>query len=309
MKKTKLFSLLLLVASVMGVLSSCNSGSNSDYIIEQRLTNFINVTNDYTTGQVAFNSGIGYVLQLNFTKQTATITIEGMKLPNGTSYGQLVFANLPFTMNTTGWVEIKQPMAIPTTSAGLQAPTFSSFNFRTLDRVLDGNVYYPLFDISYGVEGYQITSLPPNVINQGTTVVSTAGQPDYIPGSDTPILYGISFDTKTMKAAITIQGAKFAQAMPAMNMGFKDVPFEFTQSGMVSLKADALEPVLITGANATTPMPNYPITNLTCLTDDKNNMNLNFTCTVKSDRGGVTTETPYKVTVTCSTPTSNSTQK
>jgi len=295
------------MASALGILTSCNTGNNSDYVTRQTLSNFINLTNDYTTGQLVYQTPVGYVVELNLTKSTATITIEGLKLPNGNSYGQLVFANMPFTFNSIGWVEINQPMVIPTTSAGLQAPTFSSFTFRTLDRVLDGNVYYPLFDVKYSVDGYQITSIPPSVINQGTTIVSTEGKPDYNPGDEAKTLYGITFDTKTMKATISIQGAKFASSMPAMNMGFKDIPFEFTPSGMVSLKADALEPVLINGANSTTPMPNYPITNLTCLTDDKNNMTLRFTCTVKSNQNGVATEPPYNVTVNCTSPTSTNT--
>lgn len=307
MKKTNLLALLLSVASALGALTSCNTGGSSDLVTRQTLSNFINLTNDYTTGQQVAITPIGYVIELNLTKQTANITIESLKLPNGTSFGQLVFANLPFTYDTSGWIKIDQAVASPVTSAGLTAPLFSSLKIHLLDRVLNSNLYYPLFDISYSVDGYTIKSIPPSVINQGTTVVSTPGQPDYNPGEEANTLYGISLDPKTMKASITIQGAKFASAMPALNMGFKEIPYVYNPSGSVTLKADALEPVLISG-NSTTPMPNYPITNLTCTTDDMNNMNLRFTCTVKSDRNGVVTETPYEVVVNSSTPTASNNQ-
>lgn len=304
MMKTKFLTVLLSVVSALGVLTSCNSKGDSPYITRQTLSNFINVTNDITTDQTTIVTNIGYTIELNLTQSTAKICIEGLKLPNGTTYGQLTFTDLPLTFNSIGWIEIKQMIAVPQVSAGLQAPTFSGLSFRILDRVLDGNIYYPLFDISYDVDNYHIISTPSNMINSGTTVVATEGKPDYTPGDDETILYGISLNTETMKATIQIQGAKFASAMPAMNMGFKDIPFTFAPSGMAIIKTDSLEPVLITGSNSSTPMPNYPITNLNCITDAKNNMTLTFTCTVKSDRNGTTTETPYQVTVNCSTPTS-----
>ncbi len=301
--KTKFFATVLALASALGVLTSCNSKGNSDYVTVQTLSNFINVTTDPGTGTPLIIDNIGYKIELNLTKSTANISIDGLKLPNGMTYGQLVFTDLPLTFNSIGWLEIKQMIAVPHVSAGLTAPTFSALSIRQLDRVLDGSLYYPLFDFTYNVDGYQIVSTPSNMINTGTTVVATEGQPDYTPGDEQSILYGISLDTKTMKATIQIQGAKFASAMPAMNMGFKDIPFEFSQSGMAIIKTSALEPVLITGSNSSTPMPNYPITDLTCITDAKNNMTLTFTCTIKSDKGGTATETPFHVTVNCSTPT------
>lgn len=304
MMKTKFFALLLSVASVLGGLTSCNSGGSSDYITQQVLTNFINVTTELSSGQQNLSANVGYKIELNLTQGLATISMEGFRLPNGTNYGTLIFANMPFSYNSNGWIEINQSVVVPTTSAGLQAPAFSSFRFAILDRVLPSDIYYPLFNISYSVDGYNIVSIPPSVINQGTTVVSTEGQPNYTSSDeDSATLYAVSIDTNTMMGNISIQGAKFAAAMPALNMSFQNIPFTVDASGKISLRIDSLEPVLITGSNSTTPMPNYPITNLSCVTDDQNNMSLQFTCTIKSDRNGVATETAYNVSVTSSTPT------
>ncbi|MCM1451923.1 MAG: hypothetical protein NC102_06670 [Clostridium sp.] len=302
MKKTIFLALVLSVAAALGMLSSCNSGGSSDYITRQTLSNFINVSYDYSTDQTVLNSGVGYIIDLNLTQGLANISMEGIKLPNGTSFGQLTLANIPFTMKSNGWIEINQSMLVPTTSAGLQAPTLTGFTFRILDRVIDNNLYFPLFDIKYTIEGYSIVSTPSSVINQGTTIVSSEGQDNYTPSSGEEPIYGISFDTKEMKATIIIQGAKFASAMPALNMSFQNIPFTFSADGTAVFSIDQLEPVLITGSNSTTPMPNYPITNLSCTTDDRNNMNLQFTCTIKSERGDQTTETPYRVSVTSTTP-------
>lgn len=305
MKKTNFLALVLSLAAALGALTSCNTGSSSDYITRQVLSNFINVTNDYTTtGDVVANTGVGYVIELNMTKAVANITIEGVKLPNGTTFGQLLLVNVPFTIKDGGWIEINQSMVVPVTSAGLQAPTMSSFVFRICDRMLASDLYYPLFDIRYTMEGYNLVSVPPSVINSGNTVVSAPGQATYSPDDEeVPPLYGITFDVTNKKANLTIQGAKFASAMPALNMSFQDIPFEFLSNGTAVLKSDYLEPVLVTGSNSTTPMPNYPITNLTCTTDDMNNMSLQFTCTIKSANDE--TSIPYSVSVSCKTPTSN----
>lgn len=302
MMKTKFFALLLSVATIFGGLTSCNTNSNSDFITQQVLSNFINVTSDNSGAQTLY-TGVGYKVEINATQGIANISLEGFKLPNGTSYGTLVFANLPYTV-VSNWLVINQPVVVPTTSAGLQAPAFNSFRFRIKDRILSGDLYYPMFDISYSVDGYNIASIPPTFICSGTTLVSSEGQPNYTPDQEeNGTLYIVAFDTAKMMATISIQGAKFAAAMPALNMSFQNIPFTVDSTGRVSLRSDYLEPVLITGSNSTTPMPNYPISNLTCTADDQNNMTLNFTCTIKSERDGVAKETPYNVSVNCATPT------
>lgn len=303
MKKTKLFALMLSVVVALGVLSSCNTGGSSDYVTRQVLSGFTNVTTDYTTGDKAITTGIGYVVEINYTKGTADVTIEGLKLPNGKSFGQLILYSLPVSMSTDGWIEIKPgAMVTPTTSAGLQAPTFTSFTFRICDRMFSNDLYYPLFDIRYSVDSYNLVSVPQTLINVGTTLVASEGQPNYSPSESEEPLYGIILNTTNMTATIQIQGAKFASAMPALNMAFTNIPFTFEDNGYVSLKSESLEPSIITGTNSTTPMPNYPITNLTCHADGQNNMTLGFTCTIKSERDGQATETAYNVSVVCQTP-------
>lgn len=88
-------------------------------------------------------------------------------------------------------------------------------------------------------------------------------------------VYHVSLDPETGLADLTIYGAKFAERMPAMDMEFKNVPFEATLDGY-TLASESLIPEI-----DDVPYEGYPITGLSGTSDFEGNMNLKFICTIR----------------------------
>ena len=88
-------------------------------------------------------------------------------------------------------------------------------------------------------------------------------------------VYHVSLDPETKQADLKIYGAKFAERMPAMDMEFKDVPFEATLDGY-TLASESLIPEI-----DDVPYEGYPITNLSGASDFEGNMVLKFVCTIR----------------------------
>lgn len=100
-----------------------------------------------------------------------------------------------------------------------------------------------------------------------TTVTSPVGSP-YVTEEVAKNRYQISINEKDLNSDkrtldVYISGASFMKEMPAMNMVFKNIPFEI-KDGKLSFAIDHLIPNVLKGENGNKEEPNdkYPISNL-----------------------------------------------
>lgn len=276
-------------------MSSCNEGSE-DYVLTQTLPGCINWMASDDDSQPFVSDGVSYRLNTNYTKQQCDITIEGLALPTGQRYASLTFKDVPYTIKDGVWrvAEISNQMPESQTLP----PMFSNLYFAIVDRMVGDN-YYPAVSINYTISGMKLYSTLSMLLARGTTVVTSPDGNTFTQDSESPAVYMIPLDTKAMTATLAIEGAKFAQDMPSLNMEFRGIPFKFTSDGNVVMEEETLAtPYTIGSDNSATPFEAAKITNFKCTADCANNMTLSFTCAMSKGQPG-TEPVVYNVNVKC----------
>lgn len=273
-------------------MASCNEGEE-EYILSQVMTGCINWSINEGGERPYVAKEISYRLNTNYTKETCDITIENLALPTGQRFTSLTFSDVPYTVKDNAWRVAKIANVIP--SSTTLAPMFSQLEFVIADRIV-GDSYYPAVDINYTVSGVKVYSTLSMLVCQGTTVVTSADGSTFTQEQDGGAVYMIALNPDKMTATLAIEGAKFALHMPALNMEFRDIPFNFTSDGKVVMDQEKLATPYVIGSDKTaTPFEAATITDFKCSADCANNMILTFACTM---RMGPEPET-YQVKVDC----------
>lgn len=266
----KLKTLIIAVAALVG-LASCNNSGSGDYETEQNIGGCFAEAVNTATGESVTSKSVGYYLRLNYTSGLATVEVSGLELPGGLKYPTLRFSDLSFSVEDNGWKKIKGTMVTPTSTGFGSLPTFSTLEIQLLDRIT-GQSYVPVIILRANVNGViSVLSAAKLQLFAGETVSVSPSGDRY---KSTETMYVVSVDFEKMTAGIQLTGARFVEAMPSMDITFKDVPFTYS-SGRILLKRDALIPEM-----GNTPQPSYPISNLVADFDISKGMELGFDCSV-----------------------------
>lgn len=128
-----------------------------------------------------------------------------------------------------------------------------------------------------------------------TNVTDPVGAPVLTTEDGSKNRYQITVNDKDINTAsrtlnIYVIGASFMQGMPAMNMVFKDVPFEI-ENGVLKFAINRLVPSVLAGENGTTEVPNdkFPITDLEGVGRIGDEVTLKYSCTPTLNEGNSTT--------------------
>lgn len=286
MKIRKLIETAAVMLLLPVVVTSCLKDKGDDEMkVTTTFSSFFNAIIEPETGEIVYSPGVSYTLETQMQKPVASLKIEGLRLPDGSSYPSMIFVDVPWKTSTRGWTEISLTNAVPEGVSGFTlAPTFTSLLFQMANRYFS-STYMPCVSIQYDVEGYRVYSFNEQILEVGETeIVDKATGGIYKPADDNidPAIYLFTLSPTTRKATLNIAGAKFHKDMPAMNMRFADIPFEVDHAGNIVMKIESLVPSLLTGSSlatsTATPMPSFPITNFTATFDPDRGLWVSYVC-------------------------------
>lgn len=292
MKIRKLFTMAALMLLTPAVMTSCLGSKDDDQMkVTTTFSSFFNAITDMETGETVLYPGVSYTLETQMQAPKATLKIEGLKLPNGSSYPSLLFTDVPWKTNTRGWTEISLSNVQPEGVGGFMlTPTFSSLIFQTVSRYFS-NIYVPCVNIEYVVDGYRVKSFSEQILEIGETEVRDLDDDGiYRPGDNNidPAIYLFTLSPTAKTATLTISGAKFHKDMPAMNMRFSNIPFEVDEIGNIVMMKENIVPDMLTGTNISsataTPMPTFPITNFRATYDSYRGLWVSYICSPDTEK-------------------------
>lgn len=274
-------SLLSALISVVA-LTSCSSSDDPDTIIQYQIPPCFSYVTDLSQGVSANGTSMTYTIQLNYTKLTADVYINGLELTDNTAYPTITLKDVPWTMGTDGWKVIEGTNIKSTVNGFGTAPVFTSVRIKIFDRMV-GEYYNPGFEVSFVLDNrFRVLSAIADQVQVGTSVSTS---PDGEEFQCNTTAYVLTFNTKTMRASLFLSGAKFASQMPALDITFDNIPFTFAGNTAV-LSCDALIPTI-----NDTPYPAFPISKLTGVYNFGKGLELEFGCGVMGQ--------PYKVRIDC----------
>lgn len=298
MKTFKLLTLSFAIGATL-TMSSCLNGNDSSYSIESKFSDMINAVVD-GNGEVTLYGNQSVNVTWKYGTNVADLDIVGLKLPNGTSYPTVKIEDATWSINSKGWMDVTLTDYQPSTSSGYSNILFNRFNLQTVNRTYENLTFPPCINISYTINNeYTVYAIPSELIEIGTTTVIDQNGATYTQGGDTHTIYYVGLDSSAKKGYLIIQGAKFAENMPAMNMKFANIPFTVQRNGVMVMTINELVPSLLgeddDATKPGTPAPNFPITNFSATYNANNGLNITFDCTVMNQT--------YHVNVVCDYPT------
>lgn len=268
---------------------SCTGDDEQELKVEQNITSAFAHVYEISQGLSANYTGLSYNIVYDYIAATASVTINGLKLPGSEQYPSIKLTDVPFSVNQAGYRVLDgKDLKVQMEGFGT-VPQFNNFNLICLDRMIGQN-YYPALCMTYTIDSrYKVVSSVSDQVIQGTTVTTPEDGEAF---TSTDPVYVLQFDFETQRAAITINGAQFDKNMPAQTMTFSNIPFEFDSKGKVTLEKDDTIVPTIGG----TPFPAFPITELsaTCQLGEK--MNLAFVCTIRGAKYQVNADLRYNFT-------------
>lgn len=278
----KLYNLIITLAAIVGLTSCLNDGENT---ITTELTPYcFTLVTDAQTGQTTTVTGTVYKVSTDQQNGTITLSIEQLKLGEG-RYVNISVANQKYNFTQDGATEVQLPFYI--SSKDNVTHTVTDYTFRYWSRYL-GAQSFPLMQLSFNLDNqYNITTVFTPAYYWGTTTVTDEEGNTYTNSLQTSF-YGIQFDPAKNTARLGLIGAKLAEAMPAQNMVFPDIPYTLNQSGYI-LKTDRLTPTI-----SDTPYPAYQITDLQLSGTYGGQQRLQFNCTIDTPK----TKGTYRVVAT-----------
>lgn len=274
----KFFSTLSAIAASLVLcfsLSSCNkSDKPEEFKVQQQITDSFMHISDLSGMQSEMNyKGVSYQIIYDYVEATADVTIKGLKLPGDKQFPALSLTEIPFKVTNDG-TRVLEGSNLAATSAGFaDSQLFNQFKMTVSDRLIDG-YYFPAVCIEYTVNStYKAVGSIMSQIFVGTTVTTDSNGHSF--SNETPV-YALELDPQTMKAALTINNAKFIQSMPAQTMTFSGIPYTVSDSGIVTLESTE---TIIPTINKV-EFKAFPITDLKAEYNLTTGMNLNFVCSI-----------------------------
>jgi hypothetical protein len=264
------------IFAITAIAMACGFCSCDDNDNEQKATQTISDAYCYiinkTNGEITHSDDLTYVIDFNYTKYTADITILNLTLPNGESYSDVKISDVPFGYDNN-WEVCSATN--PTVTANGSAPQITAFKLKVYDRLYSATLtHIPGFFVSFNTGNYTVQSSHEPFVLLGTTVSTPQNGEAY---TSEESIYTVTLNHEAATADLTITNARFHARMPeGLEMVFKDIPFNYMADGTISLAADDVIPYI-----GNTPYNDqYPITNLNALITPDEGMDLQFTCTV-----------------------------
>jgi hypothetical protein len=264
------------IFAITAIAMACGFCSCDDNDNEQKATQTISDAYCYiinkTNGEITHSDDLTYVIDFNYTKYTADITILNLTLPNGESYSDVKISDVPFGYDNN-WEVCSATN--PTVTANGSAPQITAFKLKVYDRLYSATLtHIPGFFVSFNTGNYTVQSSHEPFVLLGTTVSTPQNGEAY---TSEESIYTVTLNHEAATADLTITNARFHARMPeGLEMVFKDIPFNYMTDGTISLAADDVIPYI-----GNTPYNDqYPITNLNALITPDEGMDLQFTCTV-----------------------------
>ncbi len=286
--KTIKFLLMSLVATVF--LVSCTDDSEGPSSTQYYGDCFHHVYNVMSSTYKIYDAP-KYELEFDYSDFTVDVTIENVKFADGMPEISMTLADLKWNINK-GFKIISASNVVPVV-AGKEMPeyTINDIKIEILDRYI-ATYYEPVINICFVINNvFKVTAVQKHILYMGETKVTSENS--NTPFSSNAQIYQLTID-KELTARLKIAGAKFAQAMPALDMVFKGINVEINSGVGYTLNSESLIPEI-----DDVPYPNYEIANLMGDGVFSNGLNLSFDCNIKriSDSNEVVV-TPYAVNAT-----------
>ena len=259
---------MILGVLTLVLLASCSkNGSDPDTITQQAITNcFTYYTNSATVSSQAGQSS-SYVIELNYTKMTGTVSMIGISTPDGTAYPTMIAKNIPMKVDGAT-INLSAATVQSTVEGFATSPLLTDFHMTIVNRAI-GEQYVPGFLLDFKLGAYSVFSSMPYQYYYGTTTsVDQAG----VPFSSDNVSYELTLSSDLKTATLNMNGAQFIAAMPAMNISLPNLPVTVVGTELV-IQADAVTPSI-----NNTPFPNFPITDFRATVNLASNAIISFKC-------------------------------
>lgn len=287
--------LLAVAVAAMALTTSCLSNDNTENTNLERISGAISFTVDRISGQTVSEQTTSMELTTNYTKLTMTLTVNNLKLPDGTTLPKATFTDIPLKSNDTGWMLSEASNVRPTAEgfADEMMPIFSSVRIGALNHIseLQGQtiVGYER-SVRLEISNYVIYISQNSAWSTGTTHVSDQSAEGGSFTSKTPV-YLVKLDTEKHTARIIVYNAVFAQAMETLHLEieFRDVPYTFDANGNIRLvRTETFDPYM-----KDTPYPSFPISDLSCTWNVFSGIDIAFNCDAKGGSYHVAADMPF----------------
>ncbi len=272
--KTKLYLALALFAAL--ITSSCKTTTN-DWVITQNLPGCFSNVIDNTTDANEINDGLSVGIAINYTQGNSEVIITGLKLPDGSSYNQLKFTELPITQNDSWYIIKSNNITVDTGS--FSGPSITNLELRLLERQIGNGItaeYQPALSVSFTVNSkYTVYITRCIQFVAGTTICN--GPNTSSSTKETFYIFNIDASKKILE--IAMRDVRFVEGMPKMNFNLRNIPFTMRGNSVI-FSADELKPYV-----GDAPNDKYPISNLSGTLDPLRGFSLVFDCTPGSVPG------------------------
>lgn len=275
MKLTKTIGSLAAFLLLCIGATSCNNDKNEEeFKVQQQITDsFLHIV-DISGAHPDMNyTGVSYSIIYDYVAATADVTIKGLKLPDNSQYPALTLKNIPFKVTNEGARLVEGSNLVSTSEGFPSTPVFDHFKLTVGDRVVS-EVYYPMLSLEYTVNGvYKAVGSITSQLFSGSTVTTDATGASFT--NEEPV-YALVLDIASMKASLTINNAKFVQAMPAQTMTFAGIPFTISETGIIAMESTQ---TIIPTINKV-PFEAFPITGFKATYTLTKGMDVEFVCTI-----------------------------
>lgn len=280
MKHLSLFSLLAMSA----LMISCDNGDNDKMEVIANFNQFYTVTSSSSNSHCA-NATFTY--EIDYTDGTIDIIANNVSFSSRMPAITMEIDDIPF----------KYTNSEAYSSSGI---SFSATNIVPEvggQEMRDYTITSINGEIGYIESAQANTAMLTMVVNNQYTIAVQPATPvfEYYNSSvvsssttytNSNAIFQLVYDPTNKLVDIYIHNAQFASAMPAMNMVFKAIPFESAVYG-VDFSIDELTPYLVGSTGATTPAPNYVISNLSGRVVS-GKLDFDFTCTITAQNNSAT---------------------
>lgn len=273
---TKFFKLFLVSCAVVAMAASCTP-SSSDVITTQAVSGCFTYSEDLTTGATKGVNGVGYTIELNYTKGTANVKISNLSVAEGVSYPTVTLQDMPFTLSEKGWLTISGKNVAATPAAA--APLFNSVEFKMLERAVSNNYYFNIYGVLEVDSRYSVLTAQSYQFEFGTTRSSALMGEQQMAYETTDTDYALSFNVEKKTVSILMGSTRFVENMPPMDIVIPDVPFQVAGT-MLVFDASSVVPTI-----GNTPYPGYTIEGLHGTLWLDRGMDMNFRCKPESMGG------------------------
>lgn len=269
--KQDMNKLFLTILAAAAILSSCSNSGSNDYTVTTAIRDcFESVTAKDGTNTVS-GTTVNYSIEINYTKATANVVINGLKLADGTGTPDIQLRDLKVVGTEEGWLKITAPTAIPAATGG-RTPAIDNLEINLL---IAYNAVYGFCTRFVMDNDYSVLSACNAYSLGATTTTSGAGQPFQTKNT----IYSFRLNPSKKCLDLGLSNAQFMDKMPAMNFVLKEIPFTVYDKS-VSFNAASLVPYV-----GNTPNEGFPITDLSGNLDFTKGLHLNFKCSPKTVQG------------------------